>query len=185
MKLWGRSTNFFSFVTMTPNIDGIKIVRLVLMKILKKEEKTILTKYEKDNEEFLKYIGTNIVVDYFAKNEEDPISTLTKLIISPWYSIFNITFINYFLLCSPFSIALTSWSTTTPKYTFFISFPYSLSTPSFSFSSRSTPPSLYFCQLTLSHMLCFVHVGLLTYFKGTFCFTLVLLWLKRTNLFWN
>lgn len=68
---------------MTPNIDGIKIVRLVLMKILKKEEKTILTKYEKDNEEFLKYIGTNIVVDYFAKNEEDPISTLTKLIISP------------------------------------------------------------------------------------------------------
>lgn len=75
--------NFFLFVTMMANVDGIKLVRLVLMKILKKEEKSILSKYEEDNEEFLKYIGTNIVVDYFAKSEEDPISTLTKLIISP------------------------------------------------------------------------------------------------------
>ena len=48
-------------------VYGIRVIRVLLSRILKNEEKFILNKYG-EGKELLAYLGTDIVVEYFNKH---------------------------------------------------------------------------------------------------------------------
>ena len=48
-------------------VYGIRMIRIILSRILKIEEKYVINKYG-EGKELLGYLGTDIIVEYFNKN---------------------------------------------------------------------------------------------------------------------